>query len=128
MVADEPFDDVSAAPNFPHRSCLRVNIRARLGNLAGLLFHPDSQRFVLRELLLGGVFSHVFGNLHAAEVGAAHAAEMRGLGALLRQGLTKLLPIIFALFGLAVDSSLCRLIPITSIRRETLWKAREQNS
>jgi len=40
---------------------------------------------------------------------------MCGLCSLLREGLTKLLPIIFALIGLAVKSSLCRLIPVGSI-------------
>jgi hypothetical protein len=42
---------------------------------------------------------------------------MRGLGSLLRQGLTKLMPIIFALIGLAANCSLYRLIPIGSIHR-----------
>jgi hypothetical protein len=36
--------------------------------------------------LLTGVFAHVFGDFHAAEMRAAHGAEMRGLGAFLRQG------------------------------------------
>jgi hypothetical protein len=42
-----------------------------------------------------------------------------GLGAFLRERLTKLVPISFALIGLAVNSSLCLSIPISSIHRET---------
>gem|GEM_PF-6682318 len=40
---------------------------------------------------------------------------MRGLRAFLRKSLTNLMPIISALTGLAVNSSLCRLIPVGSI-------------
>jgi hypothetical protein len=54
-------------------------------------------------------------SIHRTEVWAAHGTEVRGLRTFLRQSLTKLLPIIFALIGLAVNSSLCRLIPVDAI-------------
>ena len=63
------------------------------------------------------VLPYVLSDLHGAELRAAHEAEMGGLGSFLRQGLTKLIPMIFALIGLAVNSSLCRLIPVASIHR-----------
>jgi hypothetical protein len=65
--------------------------------------------------VFSGVLANVFCDFHAAEVWSTHAAEMCGLRALLRQRLTKLLPIIFALSGLAVNSSLCRLNPVDAI-------------
>ena len=36
--------------------------------------------------MFGGVFAHVFGDLHRAEVGAAHGAEVGALGSVLREG------------------------------------------
>ena len=37
--------------------------------------------------MFGGVFTHIFGDLHRAEVRATHGTEVSGLGAFLRQGL-----------------------------------------
>jgi hypothetical protein len=48
-------------------------------------------------------------------MGATRAAKVGGFRSFLGEGLTKLMPIIFALDGLAVNSSLCRLIPVGSI-------------
>jgi len=52
--------------------------------------------------LFGGKLADIFSDLHGAEVRAAHGTEVRGLCAFLRQGLTNLMPIIFALAGFPV--------------------------
>jgi hypothetical protein len=44
-----------------------------------------NRRLFLGDALFGGVFAHVLGDLHRAEVRAAHGAEMHGLRAFLRQ-------------------------------------------
>jgi hypothetical protein len=49
--------------------------------------------------MFGCVLAHVFSNPHRAEVRTAHGTKVRGLRAFLRQRLTKLMPIIFALAG-----------------------------
>jgi hypothetical protein len=76
---------------------------------------PRFESFRFGKPLLRRVLSDVLGYFHAAEVRTAHGTEVRGLCTFLRQSLTKLLPIIFALIGLAVNSSLCRLIPVDAI-------------
>jgi hypothetical protein len=88
---------------------------ASLSELDGFVFETFRNHCFFSDPLLCCVFAHVFRDLHAAKMRAAHEAEVRSLGAFLWQGLTKLTPIIFALIGLVVNSSLCRLIPVGSI-------------
>jgi hypothetical protein len=85
-------------------------------NSRAFCFSPSFDRCFLFDLLLRSKFPHVLGDPHRAEVRAAHGTEMCSLRSLLRKGLTKLMPIIFALIGPVVNSSLCRLIPVGSTR------------
>jgi hypothetical protein len=96
-------------------SSLRVELGSGLRELRCLLFQAPIQRFALGEALFRRVAADIFCDAHGTEVRAAHGAEVRSLGAFLRQSLTKPMPIIFALGGLAVNSSLCRLVPGGSI-------------
>jgi hypothetical protein len=73
----------------------------------------DSTGFI--NSLFCSISSNLFRYPHAAEMGTTHTAKMSRFRAFLRQGLTKLMPIISALIGLAVNSSLCRLIPVGSV-------------
>src|SRR5260370_7356520 len=88
---------------------------AVLSELGGFFFETALDRFFLLHALFGSVTTNIFCDTHAAEMWTAHGTEVRRLCTFLRQSLTKLLPIIFALIGLAVNSSLCRLIPVDAI-------------
>ena len=107
---------------------LRVDFSSGLRKFRCLLFESSLYRRVFCDPLLRRVLANVLCDFHAAEVWSTHAAEMCGLRAFLRERLTKLMPINFALIGLAVNSSLCRSIPIGSIHHEIPERAQEQNS
>ena len=134
FVAAELWDQVAAASDATPRQSgaattlrLGIELRALPLELASFLFQSSAQRGFFRQLLFSSEFSNVFRYSHAAEMRTAHGTEVRGLGAFLLQGLTKLMPIVFALDGLAVNSSLCRLIPVSSIRRGTRARSRESS-
>jgi hypothetical protein len=88
---------------------------ARLGKLLCFRFEATLNGVFFLQALFCGVTADIFSNPHAAKMRAAHGTEVRSFGAFLRKSLTKLMPIIFALGGLAVNSSLCRLIPVGSM-------------
>ena len=124
---------------------LRVNLRAFFDELLGFFFHAFVERLFFGDLLLGGVFPDVFGDVdgaaaperrpagnaarclswrarlrapaHRAEMRAAHGAEVGALGAFLGEGLTKPPPHgDFALAGWP-SASLSRRSPTGSAHR-----------
>ena len=64
-----------------------INLRTRRNKLLSLFFHTNSQRCLLVNLFLRGVFPDVLRDLHGAEVWATHGTKMCELGAFLGQRL-----------------------------------------
>jgi hypothetical protein len=83
----------------PQTLRLRVDFSSALRELRCLLFQSIFDCCFFRDALLSGVLPYVFRNAHGTKMPATHRTEMGGLRAFLRQRLTKLMPIIFALAG-----------------------------
>src|SRR5438552_2916848 len=82
VVADEPLDNISVAPDSPHLS-FRVNLRSFLNEFARLSVQALFQGFRFSNSLFCRIFPHILSDLHAAKMRAAHRAEMGGLCAFL---------------------------------------------
>ncbi len=104
MIADEPFEDVTAATNPAHASRFRIDFRSSFLKFLGLLLKTTLNCCGFIDPLFFGIASNVFRYPHAAEMGTTHTAKMSRFRAFLRRGLTNLMPIIFArcLAGLTV--------------------------
>ncbi len=90
---------------FCKRLCLRVNLRAFFDEFAGFFLHPFVEGFFFGDLLFGGVFAEVFG-----DVDGASAPERRPAGNASR-----------GLFALSLlDSIVGGLSPLAPIQRARL--------
>ncbi len=78
VISDPPDDEIAASTNSAHKSGWLIDFGSSFDELFALLIHPALEGFFLGDGLLSGVFPHVFGDLHGAEVG--------GLRAFLREG------------------------------------------